>query len=146
MYVFLCYFFLLLQGWILRSDPCSLGETLGPELRFLELASRHSDRIPGFSPLAGSRNSLAFATVAIIVCPQEHTACIGVKLKALFLAFEFFFVCCVLQSFCDFGSELVFWFDARHALDQSHFPVPFRRCCALLAHELDDHFDFLQDF
>ena len=40
-------FFLSLQGSILRSDPYSLGETLGPEPRFLELASRRSDRIPG---------------------------------------------------------------------------------------------------
>ena len=57
-------FFLSLQGSILRSDPSSLGETLGSEPRFLELASRRSDRILGFSHLAGSRNSLAFATVS----------------------------------------------------------------------------------
>ena len=65
--IYVCFsylFFLLLQGSILRSDPSSLGETLGPEPRFLELASRRSDRIPGFSHLAGSRNSLAFATVS----------------------------------------------------------------------------------
>ena len=65
--IYVCFpllFFLSLQGSTLRSDPYSLGETLGPEPQFLELASRRSDRIPGFSPLSGSRDSLAFATVS----------------------------------------------------------------------------------
>ena len=49
---------------ICGSDPVSLGETLGPELPFLVVASRRSDRIPCFSPFARSRNSLAFAPMS----------------------------------------------------------------------------------
>ena len=49
-----------------RRDPRNAertGRTVR-DLSCMELASRRSDRIPGFSPLAGSRNSLAFAPVS----------------------------------------------------------------------------------
>ena len=50
------------------------------------------------------------------------------------------------QSEEDLGSDVVFWFDARHVPDHSPLPVSFLTCCSILAFDLAVHFDILQDW